>query len=100
MNTYEVLYIRGRDHDDWNKLTVTAYDEADAQSKGQKKIPGGCRIKKITLISTSAETRTNPCNMAQAKISRIEPANPPTWTEATDSCMPSTSTSPTARQVL
>ena len=79
MNVYEITYIRGHDHDDWDKLTVTAYDEADAQSKGQKKIPGGCRIKKITLIQTSAETRTNPCNMAQAKISRIEPANPPTW---------------------
>ena len=80
MNTYEVIYIRGRDHDDWDKLTVAAYDEADAKAKAQRKIPGGCRLKRIKLIQTSAETRTNPCNMAQAKISRIEPANPPTWT--------------------
>lgn len=80
MNVYEATYIRGRDHDDWDKLTVTAYDEADAKNQAQRKIPGGCRLKKIKLIKTSAETRTNPCNMAQAKISRIEPANPPTWT--------------------
>lgn len=80
MNVYEATYIRGRDHDDWDKLTVTAYDEADAKSQAQRKIPGGCRLKKIKLIKTSAETRTNPCNMAQATISRIEPANPPTWT--------------------
>lgn len=80
MNVYEATYIRGRDHDDWDKLTVMAYDEADAKNQAQRKIPGGCRLKKIKLIKTSAETRTNPCNMAQAKISRIEPANPPTWT--------------------
>ena len=80
MNTYEVIYIRGRDHDDWNKLTVTATNEEEAKAKAQRKIPGGCRLKRIKLIQTSAETRTNPCNMAQAKISRIEPANPPTWT--------------------
>lgn len=73
MNTYEVLYIRGRDHDDWDKLTVTAHDEADAQNKGQRKIPGGCRIKKITLIQTSAETRTNPCNMDTTKIQNLTP---------------------------
>jgi len=79
MNVYEATYIRGRDHDDWDKLTVTAYDEADAKNQAQRKIPGGCRLKKIKLIQTSAETRTNPCNMAQATISRIEPANPPTW---------------------
>jgi len=79
MNTYEVLYIRGYDHDDWDKLTVTAYTEAEAKSKAQDAVPLGCRVKKIKLIQTSAETRTNPCNMAQATISRIEPANPPTW---------------------
>ena len=79
MNTYEVLYIRGYDHDDWDKLTVTAYTEAEAESKAQDAVPLGCRVKKIKLIQTSAETRTNPCNMAQATISRIEPANPPTW---------------------
>jgi hypothetical protein len=80
MNTYEVLYFRGYDHDDWDKLTVTAYTEAEAKSKAQDAVPPGCRVKKIKLIQTSAETRTNPCNMAQATISRIEPANPPTWT--------------------
>ena len=80
MNIYEVIYIRGRDHDDWDKLTVTATNEEEAKAKAQRKIPGGCRLKRIKLIQTSAETRTNPCNMAQAKISRIEPANPPTWT--------------------
>jgi hypothetical protein len=79
MNTYEVLYIRGYDHDDWDKLTVTAYSEAEAKSKAQDAVPPGCRVKKIKLIQTSAETRKNPCNMAQATISRIEPANPPTW---------------------
>ena len=79
MNTYEVLYIRGWDHDDWDKLTVKAYTEAEAKSKAQDLVPPGCRLKKIKLIQTSAETRTNPCNMAQATISRIEPANPPTW---------------------
>lgn len=80
MNTYEVVYIRGRDHDDWDKLSVTATDEDEAKAKAQRKIPGGCRLKRIKLIQTSAETRTNPCNMAQANITRIEPANPPTWT--------------------
>lgn len=80
MNTYEVLYIRGWDHDDWDKLTINAYSEAEAKSKAQDLVPPGCRLKKIKLIQTSAETRTNPCNMAQATISRIEPANPPTWT--------------------
>lgn len=80
MNVYEATYIRGRDHDDWDKLTVTAYTEAEAKSKAQDAVPPGCRVKKIKLIQTSAETRTNPCNMAQATISRIEPANPPTWT--------------------
>ena len=80
MNTYEVIYIRGWDHDDWDKLTVNAYSEAEAKSKAQDLVPPGCRLKKIKLIQTSAETRTNPCNMAQATISRIEPANPPTWT--------------------
>lgn len=80
MNTYEVLYIRGWDHDDWDKLSVNAYSEAEAKSKAQDLVPPGCRLKKIKLIQTSAETRTNPCNMAQATISRIEPANPPTWT--------------------
>lgn len=80
MNTYEVLYFRGYDHDDWDKLTVTAYTEAEAKSKAQDAVPRGCCVKKIKLIQTSAETRTNPCNMAQATISRIEPANPPTWT--------------------
>jgi len=79
MNTYEILYIRGWDHDDWDKLTVNAYSEAEAKSKAQDLVPPGCRLKKIKLIQTSAETRTNPCNMAQATISRIEPANPPTW---------------------
>lgn len=79
MNTYEVLYIRGRDHDDWDKLNVTAHTEAEAKSKAYAKVPYGCNVKKINLIQTSAETRTNPCNMAQATISRIEPANPPTW---------------------
>lgn len=79
MNTYEVLYFRGYDHDDWDKLTVTAYTEAEAKSKAQDAVPRGCCVKKIKLIQTSAETRTNPCNMAQATISRIEPANPPTW---------------------
>ena len=79
MNTYEVLYFRGYDHDDWDKLTVTAYTEAEAKSKARDAVPLGCRVKKIKLIQTSAETRTNPCNMAQATISRIEPANPPTW---------------------
>jgi len=80
MNTYEVLYFRGYDHDDWDKLTVTAYTEAEARSKAEDAVPPSCRVKKIKLIQTSAETRTNPCNMAQATISRIEPANPPTWT--------------------
>jgi len=79
MNTYEVLYIRGYDHDDWDKLTIEAYTEAEAKSKARDAVPLGCRVKKIKLIQTSAETRTNPCNMAQATISRIEPANPPTW---------------------
>jgi hypothetical protein len=79
MNTYEVLYFRGYDHDDWNKLTVTAYTEVEAKSKAQDAVPRGCRVKKIKLIQTSADTRTKPCNMAQANITRIEPANPPTW---------------------
>ena len=72
MNIYEVIYMRGRDHDDWDKLTVTATNEDEAKAKAQRKIPGGCRLKRIKLMQTSAETRTNPCNMAQAKISRIE----------------------------
>ena len=39
MNTYEVLYFRGYDHDDWDKLTVTAYTEAEAKSKAQDAVP-------------------------------------------------------------
>lgn len=73
MNTYEVLYIRGFDHDDWDKLTVTAFDEAQAKSKAQDRVPRGCRLKKIKLIQTSAETRINPCNMDSTKIQNLTP---------------------------
>ena len=52
MNTYEVIYILGFDHDDWDKFTVTARDEAEAKKKAMEKVPPGCRVKKIKPIKT------------------------------------------------
>ena len=52
MNTYEVTYIRGHDHDDWGKMNVTAGSEDDAKSKAVEVVPQGCRVKKIKFIQT------------------------------------------------
>lgn len=66
MNTYEVIYILGFDHDDWDKLTVTARDEAEAKKKAIDKVPPGCRVKKIKLIQTHN-------TMEQTKIQSVTP---------------------------
>ena len=66
MNTYEVIYILGFDHDDWDQFTVTARDEAEAKSKAIDKVPPGYRVKKIKLIQTHN-------TMEQTKIQNITP---------------------------
>ena len=66
MNTYEVTYILGFDHDDWDKFTVTARDEAEAKKKAIDKVPPGYRVKKIKLIQTHN-------TMEQTKIQSITP---------------------------
>lgn len=66
MNTYEVIYILGFDHDDWDKLTVTARDEAEAKQKAMDKVPPGCRVKKIKPIQTHN-------TMEQIKIQSVTP---------------------------
>jgi len=66
MNTYEVIYILGFDHDDWDKFTVTAHDEAEAKQKAMDKVPPGYLIKKIKLIQTHN-------TMEQTKIQSITP---------------------------
>lgn len=59
MNTYEVIYILGFDHDDWDKLTVTARDEAEAKQKAIDKVPPGCRVKKIKFIARAEHLGLN-----------------------------------------
>lgn len=66
MNTYEVIYILGFDHDDWDKYTVTARDEAEAKKKAIDKVPPGCRVKKIKPIQTHN-------TMDQIKIQSVTP---------------------------
>jgi hypothetical protein len=66
MNTYEVIYILGFDHDDWDKMTVTARDETEAKQKAIDKVPSGYRVKKIKLIQTHN-------TMEQTKIQNITP---------------------------
>ncbi len=66
MNTYEVIYILGFDHDDWDKFTVTARDEAEAKKKAIDKVPPGCRVKKIKPIQTHN-------TMDQIKIQSVTP---------------------------
>ena len=66
MNTYEVIYIFGFDHDDWDKFTVTARDEAEAKKKAMDKVPPGFQVKKIKLIQTHN-------TMEQIKIQSITP---------------------------
>jgi hypothetical protein len=58
VNIYEVIYIRGYDHDDWDKLTVTAENEAEAERKGQDRVPPGCRLKKIKLLQRTGSHGT------------------------------------------
>ena len=66
MNTYEVIYIFGFDHDDWDKFTVTARDEAEAKKKAMDKVPQGFQVKKIKLIQTHN-------TMEQIKIQSVTP---------------------------
>ena len=66
MNTYEVIYIFGFDHDDWDKFTVNARDEAEAKKKAMDKVPPGFQVKKIKLIQTHN-------TMEQIKIQSITP---------------------------
>ncbi len=67
MNTYEVIYIRGRDHDDWDKAQFDAVDADEAKHKALDVIPPGHRVKRIKEIQ-------NPNTMEQVtKIQNITP---------------------------
>ena len=93
MHIYEVIYFRGRDHDDWNKMEVMASDDFEAKQKAIDLVPPGHNVKRIkmvqriehdmfgmmdtlkdTTIKTSANKRTTPNTMEQTtKIQNITP---------------------------
>jgi hypothetical protein len=92
MHIYEVIYFRGRDHDDWNKMEVMASDDFEAKQKAIDLVPPGHNVKRIkmvqrlehdmfgmmdtlkdTTIKTSANKRTTPNTMEQIKIQSVTP---------------------------
>ena len=92
MHIYEVIYFRGRDHDDWNKMEVMASDDYEAKQKAIDLVPPGHNVKRIkmvqrlehdmfgmmdtlkdTTIKTSANKRTTPNTMEQIKIQSVTP---------------------------